>query len=486
MTSFYGGGGSSGGSSGTISLSGGFLGVVADGATDISLPATHQIGDVYKVVTAGTYAGIECAVGDVIICVAAGSSSSDSDWAVVQGKASSESLLPTLSGADDAGKYLAVNADGTGYILVDAAAANIGDTLELTSLTIESGGSINVGGVFIIKDGGIYSTDGSTLSNIEVATPTTDNQIANKSYVDSVIAAIDGFVSKTGDTMSGNLDMGGNSIKNLADGTEDTDAATVGQVNELKITLDEDSGTYSLRQNNELIGTWNAGESAGAAVIRGVLADKVITLTMSDNTTVAIDLSGLDAAYVDQGGDSVTGIFDFSDGTVIAAAPTEDSHVATKEYVDGAIADIEGGDSTAIQEAIDNIESGATELPYLKKTGDTGTGNYTLGNSVQVETGYAISGGNGGQLTYDDSTGALGIYNSARSALAALDVAVPTAETNATPKSYVDAIDTKIGDLSILDTTDKTDVVTAINETLAAIEVATDDEFNEMLEEILN
>lgn len=65
-------------------------------------------------------------------------------------------------------------------------------------------------------------------------------------------------------------------------------------------------------------------------------------------------------------------------------------------------------------------------------------------------------------------------------------MAVPTAETNATPKSYVDAIDTKIGDLSILDTTDKTDVVTAINETLAAIEVATDDEFNEMLEEILN
>ena len=52
-------------------------------ATVTSLPAKHDVGDVYIVKTNGTYAGTLCAVGDMIICNTAGSSANDAHWTVV-------------------------------------------------------------------------------------------------------------------------------------------------------------------------------------------------------------------------------------------------------------------------------------------------------------------------------------------------------------------------------------------------------------------
>ena len=54
------------------------------GATTASLPDTHEIGWTYKVITAGTYAGQSCEIGDMIICIADGTSASNADWTVVQ------------------------------------------------------------------------------------------------------------------------------------------------------------------------------------------------------------------------------------------------------------------------------------------------------------------------------------------------------------------------------------------------------------------
>lgn len=61
-----------------------FKGTLGDNATEPTLPDTHSIGDSYKVITAGTYAGVQCEVGDLIICIADGTTASNSDWTVVQ------------------------------------------------------------------------------------------------------------------------------------------------------------------------------------------------------------------------------------------------------------------------------------------------------------------------------------------------------------------------------------------------------------------
>lgn len=58
-----------------------FKGIV-NSASD--LPTAHTAGWVYKVGTAGIYAGVTCEVGDTIICVTTGSVASDGDWYVLQ------------------------------------------------------------------------------------------------------------------------------------------------------------------------------------------------------------------------------------------------------------------------------------------------------------------------------------------------------------------------------------------------------------------
>lgn len=62
----------------------GTIGAAADNPTVTDLPDTHGVGDTYRVVTAGTYAGQSCEIGDMIICVTAGTTAFNSDWTVAQ------------------------------------------------------------------------------------------------------------------------------------------------------------------------------------------------------------------------------------------------------------------------------------------------------------------------------------------------------------------------------------------------------------------
>lgn len=61
-----------------------YKGTIGTGGTVTALPATHSTGWTYKVITAGTYAGVACEVGDMIICLTDGTSANNSHWTVVQ------------------------------------------------------------------------------------------------------------------------------------------------------------------------------------------------------------------------------------------------------------------------------------------------------------------------------------------------------------------------------------------------------------------
>ena len=61
-----------------------FKGTLGTNGTVTSLPATHYQGWTYKVITAGTWAGVTCEVGDMIICIADGTSANNAHWTVVQ------------------------------------------------------------------------------------------------------------------------------------------------------------------------------------------------------------------------------------------------------------------------------------------------------------------------------------------------------------------------------------------------------------------
>ena len=61
-----------------------FKGTIGTGGTVTALPATHKKGWTYKVITAGSYAGKTCEIGDMIICVIDGTTASNDHWTVVQ------------------------------------------------------------------------------------------------------------------------------------------------------------------------------------------------------------------------------------------------------------------------------------------------------------------------------------------------------------------------------------------------------------------
>lgn len=93
-----------------------FKGIIGTGGTVTALPATHKVGDTYKVSTAGTYAGAKCEIGDMIICVKDGSSDTASDWTIVQSNIDGAVTGPTSS--TDA--HVAVFNGATGKIIKDS------------------------------------------------------------------------------------------------------------------------------------------------------------------------------------------------------------------------------------------------------------------------------------------------------------------------------------------------------------------------------
>lgn len=72
-----------------------YKGTLGTGGTVTALPASHKVGDSYKVITAGTYAGQKCEVGDMVICVTAGSTANDAHWTVVQSNVDGAVTGPT-------------------------------------------------------------------------------------------------------------------------------------------------------------------------------------------------------------------------------------------------------------------------------------------------------------------------------------------------------------------------------------------------------
>ena len=62
-----------------------FKGTLGTSGTVTALPTTYQTGWTYRVITAGTYAGQQCEIGDLIIAVAdATDDGTNADWTVVQ------------------------------------------------------------------------------------------------------------------------------------------------------------------------------------------------------------------------------------------------------------------------------------------------------------------------------------------------------------------------------------------------------------------
>lgn len=171
-----------------------------------------------------------------------------------------------------------------------------------------------------------------------------------------------------------------------------------------------------------------------------------------ESEVVLLDDTSVDLTnYLALSGGTMTGTLSMGNNAItLVATPTADTDAANKAYVDSAVATETEARTSAISELttqITNITSGTTELDaYVKKAGDTMTGALAMGSNK-------ITG-----------------------------LATPTADADAATKAYVDTAISGIEHTTV--TEGDADGTVKVNGTdITVVEIATDAEFEEMLDE---
>jgi len=118
-----------------------FKGTLGTGGTVTALPTgTVSAGWAYRVITAGTYAGVVCEIGDLIIAVADAAGSTNSTWTVVQTNIDGAVVGP----ASSTNNNFAIFNGTTGKLISDSGLNSAGSALtktDDTNVTLTLGGS---------------------------------------------------------------------------------------------------------------------------------------------------------------------------------------------------------------------------------------------------------------------------------------------------------------------------------------------------------
>lgn len=202
-----------------------FKGTVAKAA---DLPAAHETGWTYKVATAGTYAGKVCEVGDMIICIANGTTANNADWTVVQNNIDGAVTGPTSGTVGN----IATFSNANGKVIQDGG-ASISKTLTTTSdtqvPTSKAVATYVTGLGYKTTDNDTKNTAGSTASTEQLYIIGATSQAANPQTYSNASA----YIGTDGCLYSGGAkvitDISGKADKaSITAGTAGTSSATSG------------------------------------------------------------------------------------------------------------------------------------------------------------------------------------------------------------------------------------------------------------------
>lgn len=122
-----------------------FKGTLGTSGTVTALPTTYKTGWTYRVVTAGTYAGQVCEIGDLVIALVdrSGSNNADSDWTVAQTNIDG-AITTAGSGLTKSGTTVKhTNAVTAGTIAGGSGSLAFGGSLKIPKITYDSTGHIS-------------------------------------------------------------------------------------------------------------------------------------------------------------------------------------------------------------------------------------------------------------------------------------------------------------------------------------------------------
>lgn len=147
-----------------------FKGTLGTGGTVTALPASHSKGDTYKVITAGTYAGVACEVGDMIICITDGTSANNAHWTVVQSNIDGAVTGPTSAVSGN----VAIFNGTTGRVIKDS---GIASSSIYQKTTYEWNNEISFGSSGKLCVGKFVMYDSAVVVEINATTNTTYHAI---------------------------------------------------------------------------------------------------------------------------------------------------------------------------------------------------------------------------------------------------------------------------------------------------------------------
>ena len=235
------------------------------------------------------------------------------------------------------------------------------------------------------------------------------------------------YVKKSGDTMSGVLNMQNHKVTNVAAPTETADAANKGYVDTAisGLTNGTTAMPYVKKAGDTMTGALNLPaptENANAANKKYVDdADAVLNAaiqaeTKNRETAITGVLQQIGELETGIEGD-LAGYLPLKGGTMTGAlnvqTPTEDANAATKKYVDDAVQNATDPELAGRVEALEtsqaqqdteiaNLKNGSTALPYVKKAGDSMTGALNMSNNKVTNVADPTANGDAVNKKYVD------------------------------------------------------------------------------------
>lgn len=265
------------------------------------------------------------------------------------------------------------------------------------------------------------TAQGGRLDSLESAQQQTAQDVANLKDGSTELP----YVKKVNGNATGTLAVENLSVSGTAtvgEPVNDTDAASKKYVDQAVqnatggITPDVSKLKQDVAALQESQTTQDSQISAAAQTAQTAQETAQAAKTAADQAAqdVASIKNGSTALpYIKDTGDTVTGNYDFTGGTLQVAAPTRPADAATKQYVDAAVGQATDPALTARVEALEtsqtqqdteiaNLKNGSTALPYVKKAGDSMTGVLNMSNNKVTNVADPTANGDAVNKKYVD------------------------------------------------------------------------------------
>lgn len=292
-----------------------FKGTIGTGGTVTALPSSHKIGDTYRVITAGTYAGQTCEIGDLIIALGT-SGTTASDWTVAQTNIDG-AITAAGTGLSKSGTTLnhsnsvsaqttqavyPIKIDAQGHISAYGSAVTSMTPSSHTHGNIQNGGTLQSSDITIASGDKLVVTDSSDSSKIARTSvsfdgSTTTKALTPKGTFETFLTSHQTYTQVPGKP-TGNQTPGFGSTFTISQISQ----ATSGQISATDRTVTIPSttattsaaGLMSTGDKQNLDALWNMDlVQSGTATLTAGQTDKTISL---GNNKIPVSLSAYDSS----------------------------------------------------------------------------------------------------------------------------------------------------------------------------------------------